>query len=357
MVSVTCYGCERSKALISIDYPGPDGPGTLCSACNKIYRSFRLPVFKLRNGGISARRLGGSIPVIVTGFERARNDSFKKGYFSSPVVRSATVMEHYALQRKRRVLATTVVLRLSCFLCSKTGSPRNIRFSGPDGTSTLCSLCHEKYLSLKLPLLKHSSGTISAKSAENTEAASIGMSQRQEHVRKAEDEAAASKRRKRNFVPGSLSRSLQVAAVRSTEHEGTLLSGKQNPTEPHITLASLDMKEKNKINASSKKKNFPLGRVSLRGFCVKATYHCGHNNEIRMILFPYGARFRFVKRALGKLFGIQTSFSLFYTDVDDEDIAVSSDIEMHPLFAQARLLKNSLRMQIRGSPPAWRCSR
>lgn len=310
-MKTACFACRRVGGAHEIKFSGPDGPSTLCSTCNNKYLALNLPLFKHSSGTISAKPLKKSARVVAIGFDTRDKKGPTRRDYCKPIVRSSSLREHNFLLRQ----------------CSLDSAGMEVEYEGDKSSSDDDANSEESGDQNMLFLPAQYADTI-------VPLAKKGLPQTRRHADEVEDKSEPSSKRRR------AKREEKTVSAAVMHKENTILSGSIQPQEAK--------KDKTGVNAA---------KVALRGFCVKATYHCGWGNERRMVFVPYGARFSAMERALRNLFGVQTNFSVFYTDSDGEEIAVSSDIEMHPLFAQAKLMKNCLRVHIRGTQMIGRDSK
>lgn len=312
-----CFACRSVSGERKVRHSGPDGAGTLCSNCNRKYVALNLPLFRLSSGNVSARAARGAARLVAVGFERNEKKGRNRRDHCKPVVRPSSKREHSFLMRK------------SSLDNVNEGTGEEQAVDEIDGGSEE----EEDQKILFEPAEQSGEERHVPKGDALPRKRSRNVNEEEE------DKLEPTSKRARKEQPNLLPCQRPSALVDIPQPAARILPASSQPESTPTSAGA--------AQADSASPGIVLRAISLRGFCVKASCRFGWRSEKRMVFVAYGARFLTLERALRNLFGMQVGFEVSYVDVEGDEISVSSDVEMHPLFMQAKIMKNSLSVQVR----------
>ncbi|CDF32735.1 unnamed protein product [Chondrus crispus] len=396
-----CVACGNDNSNL---YPGPDGQTTLCATCYKRLTDCRLRLWRSRSGIITARPTPGYEKVVAVGF----NNNNNKRIPTQPRVRTAKKREHESLpsHRPRKLIrgadrekrgtkerstepswdpslnaagrareenqAAVVkaekhlenVLHSEKEADDDSGSrDESIDDDEDDDDVVENESDAAKELGLEVRQLKlrgrvvHISGLNNPPTSPPSrprrlrKAVSEINGQSTEHVTTAESDIDVSGQLQKSGSQGDRNRGRPAGeAFVPTSRQAQGAPGNTNTRREsglrthgiiHSPLSPSLLKSGPFIEAL---------RSRAMSFGVKASCTYGWQTQRRFVSVAYGLRFLSFKQVLCEIFDMDgVAFTVCYVDDDGDEIGISEDSDMRPMFDLAKGKQGALRVRLR--PP------
>lgn len=396
-----CVACGNDNSAL---YPGPDGSESLCATCTKRLGSRKLRLWRKRNGTITAKPSSDSERVIAVGFEL---DGTARRNFQRPRVRKATASEHAQLPAHRPGTLPRGK-RPNRERSEETGWEPNSSEADPEhlededdddegdedetnddeedadndeedeleeeddedddeeGDEELAEeqvrveviqdmrqlelrgrkipiRCRFRETAISLPRRRYSSRISSRNTAEASGQGSDDANNFPDVPEPSAPQQPAKRRRtspddseKRSPLDEESSRNESPQPFKTPSHQREL-------TQPFAKAS----------RAPNLLKMGPsVDAIGTRGlsFGVKASCSYGWMTQRRYVYVAYGLRFESFKQVLGETFNMDSvPFAVCYVDDEGDEIIISEDSDMRPMFEMAKGKEGALRVRLR--PP------
>lgn len=391
----SCVACGNNNSKL---YVGPDGPESLCATCNKRLSNCKLRMWRGANGHVTARPTRGYQRVVAIGFKRRADGRYSQGH---PKVRKATEAEHAILPAYR-----PKVLNLGRIPRKATAGERSE--GGWEPNSSEADPEQEEGSSAEVEQ-EEDEDAEQEEDAEDDAEEEGDEEQEQEEEEEEEQEVREEVRqlnlrgrrvRIRRMVtspvtpapthrkPPRIAHGKVVKQVGHTE-DNDEIQEQQEPPRIERVAKRLRRSPLNPASAARSGSDIiareaaapsptrpaapspprsvapfapsasPLlkavataggARGKALSFAVKASCSYGWLTRRRYVYVAFGLRFGSFKKVLGETFAMdRVPFAVCYIDDEGDEIIISEDADMRPMFEMAKGKDGALRVRLR--PP------
>lgn len=396
-----CVACGNDNSNL---YPGPDGQTTLCATCYKRLSDCKLRLWRSSSGIITAKPTPGYEKVVAIGF----NNNNKRRNLTQPQVRTAKKREHESLpshrprklqrgaDREKRgtrerskepgweptldtagrareenqeaVVKAEKHLEIVLHSDKEADDDSGSRDESIDNDEDDDDLVENesdaaKELGLEVRQLKLRGRVVPISGLNNLptspssrprrlrKAVSEINGQSTEHVTTAESAIDGSGQLQKSSSQGDRNRGRPAGeAFVSTSRQAQGTSGNAN------TRRASGLRTHRIIHSPFSPSLLKSGpfiealRSRAMSFGVKASCTYGWQTQRRFVSVAYGLRFLSFKQVLCEIFDMDgVPFTVCYVDDDGDEIGISEDSDMRPMFDLAKGKQGALRVRLR--PP------